>query len=1327
MARVIRFFLEQKAVVLLLLIGVALWGAAVAPFDWNIPALPRRPVPVDAIPNLGENQQIVYTTWEGRSPRDVEAQVTYPLTTALLGVPGVREVRSVSMFGASLIFLLFQDDIEIYWARARILEKLNSLPAGLLPPDTTSALGPDATALGQIFWYTLEGRDPDGRPVGGWDLHELRSLQDWTVRYALLAAEGVSEVASIGGHVREYFVEVHPDALRAHGVTLDEVVEAIRASNLDIGAGVTEINRVEYQIRGLGFVRSIADIEQAVVRAGPDGAPIRVRDVAAVGWGPAPRRGALTKMGAEAVGGVVVVREGYNPLKAIQNVKARIEELRPGLPARAVADWSQTDRKTLEAFAAAQGFEAFDGPDLNQERWLSWLRSNPRAAWPKGVTISRLDIVPFYDRTGLIHETLGTLNDALVQQILVTVAVIVLALMHVRTAALISAMLPFSVLLCFILMKAFGIVSNLVSLAGIAIAIGTVVDMGIIVTENVLRRLEEAPPDRPRLDVVYHAVMEVASAVATAISTTVVGFLPVFTMTGAEGKMFVPLAWTKTFALVASVALALFALPAAIHVCIARPASAPDRRRAAWRGLAGGVAVLCGLAFVKGWMAAGAVLAVLSLTILRRLRRNAESVPKAAPPLATTSGFVARFSPWAGRWPAAAAAAGAIWILASVWEPLGPEHGAARNFLFTAGLVGGWMGAFFLLLRAYRRILAWALAHKALFLSLPLFVLLWGGVVWWGFDRLFGIVPAAIERLGGDGDALRRQRFWVWAAHAFPGMGREFMPALDEGSFLWMPTTMPHASLGETLEVMQYQDRAIASVPEVEMVVGKLGRVESALDPAPITMIETLIRYKPEYRLDASGRRQRFRYNRRAGEFARDERGELIPDPRGRPYRQWRDHIRTPQDIWDEIVKSARLPGATSAPKLQPIETRLVMLQTGMRAAMGIKLRAPDIETLDRAAIELERHVRQAPGVRAETVNAERVVGAAYLEMEIDRAAIARFGLRIRDVQDALAAAVGGVVATTTVEGRERYAVRVRYPRELRQDVEALERILVATPTGAQIPLGDLARIAYARGPQMIRSEDTFPTAYITFGGEPGRAEVDIVEGVRAYLQARIARGELKLPSGVFWRFAGAYEHQLRAMAALRIVLPLALGVIFLLLYFQFRKISLTLVVFSGIALAWAGGFVMMDLLGRSWFLDFSVFGVPLRELFHFGRVNLSVAVWVGFLALFGIAVDDGVVLATYIAQRFSEAPPRNAEDVRNRVIEAGRRRIRPCMMTSATTLLALLPVLTSNGRGADLLRPMALPVLGGMTLAILTWFTVPVLASALKERELRRNRSVTI
>lgn len=1315
---IIRFFLEQKLVVILLVLLIGFTGVAFAPFDWRIDWLPRNPVPVDAIPNLGENQQIVFTEWSGRSPQDVEDQVTYPLTVSLLGVPGVKEVRSLSSFGFSMIFLIFEDGIEFYWSRSRILEKLNSLPSGLLPEGVQAALGPDATALGQIFWYTLEGRNPEGAPAGGWDLHEIRSVQDWYVRYGLLAATGISEVASIGGYVQEYQVDVDPDAMRAYGVTLNQVFSAVAKSNLDVGAGVTEINRVEYILRGVGFIKNLEDLEEAVVDVGDDRIPIRVRDVANVTLGPAERRGVLTRMGAETVGGVVVVREGFNPLEAINNVKEKISEISPGLPSRVVIDWTRTNSVGVELFARDHGFDAFaaDGSHvINHEGWLTWLRANAKDMWPEWVTISQLKIVPFYDRTGLIHETLGTLNDALVQQILVTIIVVIVMVLHLRSSIVISVMLPLAVLICFIFMKLFGVDSNVVSLAGIAIAIGTIVDMGIIVTENVLKHLKEAPPDEPRIEVVYRATTEVSSAILTAISTTVISFLAVFTMTGAEGKMFTPLAFTKTFVLIGAVIAALSVVPAAVHVMVAGRINWVQSRRMMLIGLGIAALIVIALGIGQGWemvWISGLILLMIVIVHLYKdqlpikLRIFLGRIDDAA-------AKITRIAPWIASVVAILAVG---WILTAVWEPLGPERGFIRNAIFVTVLVGGLLSLFFLFQYVYAPILRFCLNHKLLFLIIPIALVVLGASVWTGFERVFGFIPATAKRIGIDPKTIQTSSPWVWASHEFPGLGREFIPPLDEGSFLWMPTTMPHASLAEALEVLQYQDMAIASIPEVENVNGKIGRAESALDPAPVSMIETVIDYKSEYITDESGRRINFKYDKTKGSFVYDDDGRLIPDKAGRPFRQWRDHIRSPQDIWNEIVKAAQLPGTTSAPKLQPIETRLVMLQTGMRSAMGIKLRAPDLKTLDQMAIEIERLVRQVPSVVSSTVNAERVVGKPYFEIEIDRTSIARYGLNITDVQDVITVALGGRTITTTVEGRERYPVRVRYPRELRNDPDSIRRILIAAMDGTQIPLGEVADIHYTRGPQMIRSEDTFLTAYITFGPQTGLAEVEVVEQVRDFLNSKIEAGELMVPPGVSWKFAGSYEHQLRAARTLKIILPVSLMIIFLILYFQFRSVATTLIVFSGIAVAWAGGFVMIYFYGQDWFGNFEVFGVNMRHLFQLHAINLSVAVWVGFLALFGIATDDGVVIATYLKQSFDKRQTETKAQLRDATVAAGQRRVRPCLMTSATTILALLPVLTSTGRGADIMIPMAIPSIGGMSLVLLTMFTVPVLFCFVEE-----------
>ena len=682
----------------------------------------------------------------------------------------------------------------------------------------------------------------------------------------------------------------------------------------------------------------------------------------------------------------------------------------------------------------------------------------------------------------------------------------------------------------------------------------------------------------------------------TAVLTTVISFLPVFTMEAAEGKLFKPLAYTKTFALIGSIVVALTIIPPLAH----------------WV-LGGRFSFKRGLASIPepfrrfGWIAFNIVVALLL----------------------------------------------AVW-LAGDWKPLGPEY-PAQNLVFVVLSVGGLLGFFHLIIHFYGRILAFLLRVKTVFLVLCL-LLVAGG-------------------------------FSVWR-----GLGKEFMPDLDEGSFLLMPTTMPHASIGEVMDVLKKQDMAINAIPEVESVVGKLGRVDSPLDPAPVSMIETLITYKPE--------------------FITDEEGRLV--------RQWRDEIKSPEDIWQAIVAAATIPGTTSAPKLQPIAARIVMLQSGMRAPMGLKVYGPDLQTIEQVALEIEGLLKQVPAIKAEAVLADRIVGKPYLEIEIDRDAIARYGIRIAMVQDVIEVAIGGKPITQTVEGRERYPVRVRYLRELRDTIESIGGILVAAPDGTQIPLREIADINYVRGPQMIKSEDTFLVGYVIFDKRPGQWEVDVVEEARAFLEHHIESGDLVIPAGVSYKFTGSYENQVRAEKKLMIVLPLALFSIWLILYFQFRRLFETLIVFSGILFAWSGGFILVWMYGQPWFMDFALFGHNLRELFQIGTINLSVAVWVGFLALFGIATDDGVLVCTYLQQVFRKEQPASIEAIRSATLQAGKRRVRPAMMTSATTILALLPVLTSTGRGSDIMVPMAIPSFGGMMLAILTIFVVPVLYCWFAEAALR-------
>lgn len=1239
--KLIRFFLYNRLVTFILLVLMIGWGLVTAPFDWSF-SLPKDPVPVDAIPDIGENQQIVFTEWPGRSPQDIEDQITYPLTSTLLGLPGVKTIRSSSIFGVSSIYIIFEEEVEFYWSRSRILEKLNALPKGLLPEGVQPALGPDATALGQIFWYTLEGRDENGDPAGGWNPQELRSIQDYTIKYALNSASGVSEVASVGGFVKEYQIDIKPEAMEDMNISLKEVTMAVRGSNLDIGAKTMEINQAEYLVRGLGYVKSLEDLENAVVKTVND-TPIRIKDIAYVSLGPASRRGGLDKAGAEAVGGVVVARYGSNPMEVIDNVKAKIAEISPGLPSKTLSDGR----------------------------------------------VSKLTIVPFYDRTQLIQETIGTLEQALSLEIIITVVVVIVMLLNLRASILVSSLLPIAVLISFIAMRYFGVDANIVALSGIAIAIGTMVDVGIILTENISRHVEDKN-DRKLVDVIFEASKEVAPAILTAVTTTVISFIPVFNLEAAEGKLFRPLAYTKTFALIAAILVAILILPTMAYWFFGfRPKNQTLRK------LLNSLILVLGsvAAFYALWLEAFVLLGIgiSNLTKLLVLRSRA----------------------WLKYSTIIIALVAVVILLAQEWMPLGVSSGAFLNILFVTIIIGSTLGAFSLFIRFYPKLLMWTLNHRKSFLIVPVFIVLFGLTIWQGFDRVFGFIPSLM------GEELRSSRTYSTLSEKLPGIGKEFMPSLDEGAFLLMPTSMPHAGVDQNKEVLRKLDMAVNAIPEVESVVGKFGRTESALDPAPISMYENVINYKSEYKTDESGRRLRFKVEN--GEFLRNTDGQLIPDAQGEYFRQWREEIQSPDDIWQEIVQATSLPGVTSAPKLQPIETRLVMLQTGMRAPMGIKIKGPDLNSIESFGIQLEEILKQVPGVKKEAVFAERIVGKPYLLIDLKREQLARYGLSIASVQEYLQVAIGGIKLSTTVEGRERYPIRVRYPRELRQDPQDLEKILIPTSSGENIPLAELAEIKYQRGPQMIKSEDTFLVGYVIFDKLPNEAEVQVVETVKKTIDQNISTGKLNLPSGVSYEFAGTYQNQLRAEARLGIVIPIVLIIIFLILYFQFRSVAVSLMVFSGVAVAFGGGFLMLWLYGQEGFLNFDLFGSNLRDLFQIQPVNLSVAVWVGFIALFGIATDDGVLMATYLDQSFSSVQKLDKAMIQKKVMEAGMKRVRPCLMTTATTLLALLPILTSTGRGSDVMVPMAIPSFGGMLIALITLFVVPVLYSYFKEIQWKR------
>ena len=1231
--KLVHYFLYHRLITFIFLISVLVLGISFAPFNWKTGLIPRNPIPVDAIPDIGDNQQIVSTEWMGRSPKDIQDQISYPLTTALLGIPGVKTIRSTSMFGMSFIYIIFKDNVEFYWSRSRILEKLNSLPQGTLPEGVQPTLGPDATALGQVFWYTLEGRNPEtGKPNGGWNPQELRTLQDFYVKYSLSAAEGVSEVASVGGFIKEYQVDVQPEALKAFGVSVMDVMNAVKKSNLDIGAETIELNDAEYIIRGLGYVKSLDDLENSVV-AVRNNVPVRIKDVAQATYGPATRRGGLDKDGSEAVGAVVVARYGANPMEVIANVKDKIREIEAGLPQKTLPDGS----------------------------------------------VSKVTVVPFYDRTGLIKETIGTLESALTHEIIISIIVIIVLVLNLKSSIIVAGLLPLGVLMTFILMRFFGVDANIVALSGIAIAIGVMVDIGIVDVENILRHLEmpenKGARGKQLMKVIYDATTEVRAAVVTSIATTIVSFLPVFAMEAAEGKLFHPLAFTKTFALISAFVLGIVVLPTLVHILFDIRIDTKRIRRIFNGGL-----IVAGIAVVIVWQVWPA-LALVAVGVNNLLDYKWSDKRKEYPNYINIG----------------IAVLVALYYLTIEWLPLGAHNGTLINFLFVAGIISVILLALMSMVHFYEPILRWALVHKFIFLLLPLFTLVFGVLSWKTF-------------------------------------GKEFMPSLNEGSFLLMPTSMPHSSIEKNLEYIKTLDRRLAAIPEVEVAVGKWGRVNSSLDPAPVQMFENTINYRSEYLLDENGHRMRFKTNSdgayllKSGKTYQPDKDEfraipadsLIQSDNGEYFRQWRSHIKKPNDIWSEIVKITNIPGLTSAPKLQPIETRLVMLSTGMRAPMGLKVYGPDLESIEKAGMQFEKALKDVHSVKASSVFYDRAVGAPYLEIKLNRENMARYGMTVSEVQEVLQVAMGGMSLSSSVEGRERFPIRVRYARELRDNPEDIKRILIPAMNGSQIPLSEVADIDYTRGAQMIRSENTFLVGYVIFDKTEGKAEVDVVNEAADVLQKKIDTGELKLPKGVTFKFAGNYENEVRASERLSIVIPISLILILLLLYFQFKTITASLIHFSGVFVAFAGGFIMLWLYGQDWFLNFSIANVNLRDLFQMHPINLSVAVWVGFIALFGIATDDGVMMGTYIHQVFEDRQPSTVTEVREAVVAAGKKRVRPAMMTTAVAVIALLPVLTSTGKGADIMVPMSIPTFGGMIIQVMTIFVVPLFQAMWREHSVK-------
>ena len=1139
--KLLDFCLRERLIVLMLSVAVISYG-------WYS----TQKVPLDAIPNVGENQVIVLTEWTGRSPKDMEDQITYPLSVALQAVPGAKNVRGKSMFGFSFVQVTFDDAVDFYWARSRVAEQLTTI-SGTLPEGVTPRLAPDATALGQIYYYVLE-------PPHGMDLAELRSKQDFFIKYALQSVDGVAEVASIGGYVRQYQIEVDPDALRYHNIPLSKVIDAVKSSNIDVGAKTVESGGMEFIVRGKGFIGSgkteeetLQQIKGTVVLT-RDGVPVRVRDLAEVQIGPAFRDGALDFNGQEAVGGVVVMRYRENPREVIQRVTEKIDSLQSELG---------------------------------------------------GIKIRGI-----YDRTLLIDETVATLSGSIAQETLITIVVMVLFLLHVRASIVIAITLPMAVLMSFIGMKVFNVDANIMSLAGIAIAVGTMVDMGIIILENIYGALSDWEANgspggsKRRLEVIHESAMEVVPAVMTAVSTTIVSFLPVFFLTGRDFKLFAPLAWTKSFALIASLIVAVAVVPVLCRIFLR---SSRMTRRAG---------------FIVGLGMAGLGAGLSYFVWGEAIERWTMLSPLWATVVAGAIGF---FAGWG--------------MSRERIRPI-DESPVSRALRW---LYGGR--------------LRFALNHKAIMLSFPLMVLFLGLGAWFGLPTVVRPLEQLAATLGAD---LNDVPGYVDAKHVFTGLKSDDWIALDEGSWFYMPSLYPAASFNQAMEVLQTQDAMIKQIPEVENVLGKIGRVQSALDPAPTGMIETYVMLKPR--------------------------------------EQWREGM-TERRIWDEINSVATLPGITPASALQPIEGRVVMLQSGIKASMAVRIYGDSLEGLAKASVAVAEQLKQHHFVNAGTVNPDIVMGKPYYEFDVDREEAARYGMTTMMVNQIVSAGLGGVDATTTVEGRERYPIQIRFSRDVREKLDELHEVPVVTDMGDVVPLGRLASVATNWGPGMISSEDSRLVAHVMFSPSGAAGDLETVDAVMNSLTAARESGQLEFPAGNFeLQPVGSFQNQIEANRRLMWIIPLVIAINFMLIYLEFRNVPISLAVFTGLPVSFAGGMIMVATMG----------------------VELNTAVWVGFIATLGLAEDDGVVMATYIRQLLRRRTIRTIDDIRNTIHEAGLKRIRPCMMTTITTLIALMPIILSSGRGADVARAMAWPVLGGMLVEPFASFIVPTLYCAFLEFKMR-------
>ncbi|HSH69185.1 MAG TPA: efflux RND transporter permease subunit [Deferrisomatales bacterium] len=1152
--KVIEWSINNKFLVILATVFVILGGA-----------LALKQMPVDAIPDLSDVQVIVYTEYPGQAPQLVEDQVTYPLTTAMLAVPFAKVVRGYSFFGFSFVYIIFEDGTDLYWARSRVLEYLNFV-SKRLPPGVNPSLGPDGTGVGWIYEYVLKDA------TGTHDLQQLRSLQDWYLRYELTAVPGVSEVASIGGFVKQYQVEVDPNKLLAYELPIQKVRMAIQRSNNDVGGKLIEMGETEFMVRGLGYIRSVEDLKQIAVGVDAMGTPILLEHVANVQLGPELRRGILEWNGeGEAVGGVVVMRYGENALEVLGKVKQKLKDLEKGLP--------------------------------------------------EGVTIET-----GYDRSGLIQRAIHTLQGKLIEEMLVVALICVVFLLHFRSAFVAIFTLPVGILMAFLAMSAMGISANIMSLGGIAIAIGVMVDASVVLVENAHKHLERDRGTKSHLEIMVAAAKEVGPALFYSLLIITVSFLPVFALEEQSGRMFKPLAYTKTFAMASSSILAITIIPVLMTFFVREETFSPEtsRKRRVWT-----------------WL-----------------------IAVAGPPLLVAAGGLAGLA-LPGWSLVAALGVSAFAAVCLVPQKILPEKVNPLSRFFT------WVYMPFI-----RAVLKWR--KMTVLLALTTIV-----VSWYPLSKL----------------------------------GSEFMPPLNEGDLLYMPTTLPGLSITKAREVLQQTDKIIQSFPEVHHTLGKIGRAETATDPAPISMIETTIMLRPEVEYAQIPVARWFAAwplwlkGPLALLWPEVERGEIVHEWRKKPIERWFSgwpgFLKAPlawfwpeeryisiAELTDDLNAAIQFPGLTNAWTM-PIKTRIDMLSTGIKTPVGIKLMGPDLQVLSDLGAQIEAVVQEIPGTLS--AYSERVTGGNYVDFDIRRREIARHGLTIADVQEVIMTAIGGMNVTQTVEGLERYPVNLRYSRELRDDIERLKRVLVPTPTGAQVPLEQLADLSIHKGPPGIKSENARKTAwiYVDLKG------VDVGSYVKE--AQRVVEHEVEFPAGYSIVWSGQFEYMEKARKTLNVIVPVTLVVIFVLLYLHFRSVIEASIVMASLPFALVGGVWLMYGLGY----------------------NLSVAVVVGFIALAGLAAETGVVMLVYLDETFhrrrSHDQMKTTGDLHAGIIEGAAERVRPKLMTVATTLIGLLPVMYGTETGSEVMKRIAGPMVGGLiSSTVLTLVIIPAVYDIWKRWELR-------